>query len=134
MTWVKRGGGAGTGYYGGGLATVVEATGQPTVPRRPEAPADHGNRPTGEARAQRTPAPAYRVTQERQALDHKIVLDLLAQWAGEGNEPELSMYYEDARADFGADSPHFIGACKGQIGAGAHYLRTVSGGAFRAAR
>lgn len=75
-----------------------------------------------------TSAPAYRPTKREQVFCGRIILDVLARTVRKGTDAELSMLYPDALEFFGADSPHFQGACKGQAGAATHYERTVAGG------
>ncbi|WMY80071.1 hypothetical protein [Citricoccus sp. I39-566] len=135
MTWVKRSGGAGTGFYDQGLS----AAGRSAEEQRPPAGSGLGTPDRGAPgpQVQKGPAgpavaPAYRVTQWPQVRDNALLLDLLAQGvATHGYDPEMSMYYEDALATFGVDSPHFTAACRGERGASAHYQRTVAGGRFR---
>ena len=76
------------------------------------------------------PAPAYRVSTHLQAVCHRVILEVLAGFVAEGNDPEMSMLYADAVAAFGPDSAHFKAACQGQTGVGYHYQRTVAGGRF----
>jgi hypothetical protein len=134
MTWVKRGGGSGTGIYDQGLFVDGSPTApQPPVRPTPQAPAKPRREPEAPNRSEAPViAPAYRVTQWSQARDNKILLDLLAHGvATQGWAPESSVYYDDAVATFGETSVHFLAACRGEHGAGAHYQRTVAGGRFR---
>jgi hypothetical protein len=133
MTWVKRGGGSGTGIYGQGL--FVEGTSaapEPPVRPTPRASAKPGREADAADRSEAPViAPAYRVTKRTQVRNNKILLDLLAHGvATQGWAPDSSIYYDDAVATFGATSAHFLAACRGEQGAGAHYQRTVAGGRF----
>lgn len=134
MTWVKRGGGSGTGIYGQGLfVDGGTAAPQPPVRPTPQASGSPGREQDAPARFEAPVlAPAYRVTQWSQVRDNKILLDLLAHGvATQGWAPESSMYYDDAVATFGVTSVHFLAACRGEQGTGAHYQRTVASGRFR---
>jgi hypothetical protein len=134
MTWVKRGGGRGTGIYGGGLPPVdgpAMRQGPPTSSAASSAVGADARRTSGSDASESALAPAYRVTDWPDALSNRVILDVLANWVRAGNEPEMSILFEDGLAAFGAESQHFIAACKGQAGAGAHYQRTVAGGRFR---
>lgn len=134
MTWVKRGGGSGTGIYGQGLfvdgsTAAPQSSVRPTppVPARPENEQDAPDRSEAPVIA-----PAYRATQWTEVRNNKILLDLLAHGvATQGWAPDSSIYYEDAVATFGETSVHFLAACRGEQGAGAHYQRTVAGGRYR---
>lgn len=131
MAWVKRGGGAGTGIYGQGLAAAVAGHGKATDTPRCERPAvrDDGPRP-GENETSADPA-AYAPTRASEVTDSRVLLDVIARWVRDGNHGEDSMLYEDALAAFGPDSAHLAGACRGERGAGAHYQNTVAGGRYR---
>jgi len=125
MALVKRAGGSGTGFYSNGLAA-----GAPTVePQRASRPTPTITETLAPPQ-DTTPAPAYRPTKREQVRNGRIILDVLAHTVREGTDAELSMLYPDALEFFGADSPHFQGACQGQAGAATHYERTVAGGRF----
>jgi hypothetical protein len=109
MSWVKRGGGSGTGLYGHGLLVAGStAAPQPTVRPTPQASGSPGREQDAPDHSEEPViAPAYRVTQWSQVRDNKILLDLLAHGvATQGWAPESSMYYADALATFGG--PRFI--------------------------
>ncbi len=72
-------------------------------------------------------APVHRVTNARQAQANALLLELMAQWVKGGDDPEMSMLYPDALGVFGADSPHFQAARRGDLGAAEHYRRTAAG-------
>lgn len=127
MTWVKRGGGAGRGIYSGGLAAAIDGTAPPVRPSARE----EGQAPQTDPRSRvEEPVipPAYRPQQWMDVLDARILLDVLASYVNDGGEAEMAMIYPDTLETFGAESKHFIAACQGQAGAGAHYQQTVAGG------
>lgn len=74
--------------------------------------------------------PAYRPQKWMDALDARILLDVLASYVNEGGEAEMTMIYPDTLESFGPDSKHFVAACQGQAGAGAHYQQAVAGGLY----
>lgn len=130
---MKRGGGTGTGFYGRGFSEAGSAAEEQDSPVRPNLrePDSAGRGHDSQDRADgQVTAPAYRVTEHRQVVGNRVILDVLARWVSDGGEPEMSMLYEDALETFGADSMHFIAVCKGRSGVGAHYQRTVAGGQF----
>ncbi|MFC7403420.1 hypothetical protein [Citricoccus sp. GCM10030269] len=143
MAWAKRGGGSGTGVYGQGLAVAGTAAPGPESPVVPNSGPRFGDEFQSSVRhgggvvappeddGARPPAPAYRPTRWEDVRDNRIILDVLAHWAKEGNEPEMSMLYEDALAQFGEGSVHLSAACRGQFGAGPQYQQTVARGRFR---
>ncbi|MFC7403171.1 hypothetical protein [Citricoccus sp. GCM10030269] len=132
MAWVKRGGGSGVGIYGQGLA-AAGTTGRPGADDESRSSDDH----SGGVLASPDPAepqiiaPASRPSRWEDVRDNRIILDVLAHWVKERNEPEASMLYADAVEAFEPASAHLAAACQGQCGAGAHYQRTVAGGRFR---
>ena len=74
--------------------------------------------------------PAYRPQKWMDVLDARILLDVLASYVNDGGEAVMSMIYPDALESLGPDSKHFIAACQGQAGAGAHYQQTVASGRY----
>ena len=131
MTWVKRGGGAGRGMYGNGLAAAVES--RPPAATAPLSPPHEGKaagvdapRPSGEPAVPM----AYRPRRREDMVDSRTLLEVLARYVREGGEAEMAMIYQDALETFGAESKHFIAACRGQGGAALHYQQTVAGGRY----
>lgn len=135
MTWLKRGGGSGAGFYASGLSKAegaAEGRDLRDVPKHGGTGTAGRGHDSQDNPEEKTIAPAYRVTQCSQVRDNKILLDLLAHGvATQGWTPDSSIYYDDAVATFGVTSVHFLAACRGEQGAGAHYQRTVAGGRYR---
>lgn len=131
MSWVKRGGGAGTGIFSKGLAAMVD--GEDPIERAPRPatrapePEVTNQSPTG---APATP-PAYLTHSWPEVRSNRIALEVIASWTSEGHEGWTSMFYDGALEAFGSDSPHLTAACHGDTNAGARYQQIAANGRYR---
>lgn len=127
MSWVKRSGGSGTGFYGQGLAAIMNRA--DTTEHAPRAPEQENPEQTP-AGAPAIP-PAYSTDSWPEVRSNRITLEVIANWVTDGNAAEDSSFYTEALANFGPSSPHLEAASKGQAGAAIHYQNTAANGRFR---